>query len=173
MEFNLEQAAALLSRTPAVLRALLADLPEAWLHSTEGGATWSPYVVVGHLIHAEKTDWLPRARIILQSGESAAFPPFDRFAQFRESEGKTLEELLTTFAELRAASLQALQQLELTPDDLQKTGRHPEFGRVTLAQLLATWVTHDQTHLVQISRTFARQYQEAVGPWRAYLSVLN
>ena len=173
MQFNLADAVNLLSRTPVVLREMLLGIPDAWATQNEGPETWSPFDVVGHLIHGEETDWIPRAKHILEVGESQPFAAFDRFAQFEASQGKTLEELLSRFAELRAESLRTLKELDLQPADLAKTGTHPAFGKVTLEQLLATWVTHDQTHVVQISRTLARQYQEAVGPWRAYLSVLK
>lgn len=173
MEFNLDHAIILLSRTPNVLRTLLEGLPSEWINSNEGEKTWSPYDVIGHLVHGEKTDWIARARMILEEGESQTFKSFDRFAQFEESKGKTIEELLMTFENLRQKNIQTLKALNLRPEDLRKTGTHPEFGQVTLAQLLATWVTHDQDHIVQISRTMAKQYREAVGPWRAYLSVMK
>lgn len=173
MQFNLDHAVRLLTRTPAVLRAMLDDLPAEWLNSNEGGDTWSPYDVIGHLVHGERADWIPRAKIILEAGESRAFAPFDRLAQFEESKGKSIEELLATFARLRQESLATLMALNLTPDDLQRTGTHPAFGAVTLEQLLATWVAHDHAHIVQIARTMARQYQQAVGPWQEYLSVMK
>jgi hypothetical protein len=173
MQVNLEQAIAILEKTPKVLRAMLQDLPAEWLNCTEGEKTWSPFDVLGHLIHGEQTDWLPRLKLILQKGESEAFEPFDRFAQFELSRGKSLDELVTTFASLRAESLAQLRQLNLSPRDLSKTGRHPELGRVRAEELLATWVVHDLDHLNQISRTLAKQYSEAVGPWRAYLSILK
>lgn len=173
MEFKLEHAINILTRTPDVLRALLQDLPAAWVNCDEGADTWSPYEVLGHLIHGERTDWLPRARIILTAGESEAFEPFDRYAQLTESQGRSVEELLATFAELRQDNIHALREMKLQPEDLERTGKHPALGQVTLRQLLATWVAHDQAHLVQISRTLARQYREAVGPWRAYLSVMQ
>lgn len=173
MDFHLDHAINLLRRTPLVLRSLLEGLPDHWLRSNEGGDTWSPYDVVGHLIHGERTDWIPRAKIILQYGESKPFEPFDRFAQFEASRGKSVEELLETFQRLREGNIQILVGMKLTKEDLRKTGSHPELGRVTLEQLLSTWVAHDQDHLVQISRTLAKQYREAVGPWRAYLSVMK
>ena len=173
MEFNLDHAITLLTRTPSVLRTMLDGLPAEWINSNEGGDTWSPYDVIGHLIHAERADWLPRAKIILEAGESRAFEPFDRLAQFEESQGKSIKELLDTFASLRRENLAALVALNLTPDDLQRTGTHPAFGTATLGQLLATWVAHDHAHIVQIARTMARQYQEAVGPWQEYLSVMK
>ena len=173
MEHDLTQTISLLSRTPAVLNALLRDLPEAWTLATEGEDTWSPFDVVGHLIHAERTDWLPRARRILEFGETRAFEPFDRVGQIRESQGKSLDQLLDEFARLRSESLDELRALSLQPEDLNRCGRHPSLGQVTLSQLLATWAVHDLTHLHQISRTMAHQYREAVGPWNVYLGVLK
>lgn len=173
MGFDLQQTVALLSRTPSALNALLRDLPQAWTLGNEGGKTWSPFDIVGHLIHGERTDWMPRARIILQYGENRAFDPFDRLAQERESQGKSLGELLDEFARLRSGNLDALHEMKLTPEDLNRRGRHPALGVVTLSQLLATWAVHDMTHLHQLSRVMAYQYREAVGPWSAYLGVLH
>lgn len=173
MDFKLDHAISLLNRTPNVLRVMLEGLPDDWVRSNEGEGTWSPYDVLGHLIHGERTDWIPRARIILEAGEGRAFESFDRYAQFAESKGSSIDELLTAFEKLRQESVRTLTEMNLTPDDLRKTGTHPELGRVTLEQLLATWVVHDQDHLVQISRTMAKQYKDAVGPWRAYLSALK
>lgn len=173
MQFNLEQVTEIPARTPAVLNALLNGLSSAWTTNNEGEETWSPYDVIGHLIHAERTDWIPRLNIILTSGEAEPFPPFDRFAMFEESKGETLEDLLTTFAELRAQSLATLANLNLAPEDLDKRGTHPAFGAVRLQELLATWVVHDLSHLAQIARTMAKQYSEAVGPWTQYLSILK
>ena len=155
------------------MRALLQDLPSEWVGRNEGEKTWSAYDVIGHLIHGERTDWIPRARIILSDGEARAFEPFDRFAQLEASKGKSLEDLLSTFETLRTENLHALKDMNLTRDDLNRTGTHPELGRVTLGQLLATWASHDLDHLVQIGRTMAVQYRDAVGPWRAYLSVMK
>ena len=171
--FNLEEATAVLRRTPAVLDALLRDLPEGWVAAHEGGGTWSPYDVIGHLIHGEQTDWLPRARIILDHGEQRAFDKFDRFAQFAASEGRTLPTLLDEFAARRQESLRGLASLGLTEADLERRGRHPELGAVTLRQLLSTWVAHDLDHIVQIARVLARQYSDEVGPWRAYLRIIS
>lgn len=171
-EFNLEEGVAILERTPASLRALLTGLPDTWVRATEGEGTWSPYDVIGHLVHGERTDWMPRVRHIL-AGESRPFKPFDRTAQFTESQGKSLSELLEGFAELRRESLAALLAMNLTSADLARTGQHPAFGQVTLAQLLATWVVHDLDHVVQVARTMAKVYTHAVGPWSAYLSVLR
>lgn len=173
MEFDLEAGIAVLERTPHGLRALLSGLPPMWTEATEGPETWSPFVIVGHLIHGERTDWIPRARIILAQGQERRFAPFDRFAQFRESEGKTLAELLDEFAELRAENLVTLAGWRLTDTQLALRGEHPELGPVTLRQLLATWVAHDLGHVAQTARVMAKQYREAVGPWRAYLPVLD
>ncbi len=176
MEFELEQAKDILRRTPATLEALLRGLPAEWLGSNEGPDTWSPLDVLGHLIHGDEEDWIPRARIILQHGEASTFEPFDRFAYLeREStKGKGLADLLTTFETLRAKNLAALDEMDLDNDDrLALLGTHPEFGRVTLGQLIATWATHDLAHIVQIARVLARQYDAAVGPWKEYLSVLQ
>jgi hypothetical protein len=173
MEQKLQSTIALLSRTPATLNALLRDLPEEWTLCNEGEKTWSAFDVVGHLIHGERTDWMPRVRRILESGESRPFDAFDRWAQERESQGKSLPQLLDEFADLRAQNLNQLRTLKLRPEDLDKLGRHPSIGIVTLSQLLATWAAHDLTHLHQISRVMAYQYREAVGPWQAYLGVMQ
>ncbi|HEU4698564.1 MAG TPA: DinB family protein [Gemmatimonadales bacterium] len=173
MDFDLAAATAVLARTPAALRALLAGLPPAWAAATEGPDTWSPFDVVGHLIHGERTDWIPRARLILAQGAERRFAPFDRFAQVRESEGKPLAGLLDEFARLRAENLATLAAWELTEVELALEGEHPSFGPVTLRQLLATWVAHDLGHLAQIARVMAKQYRDAVGPWRAFLPILD
>jgi hypothetical protein len=173
MNHNLPQTLALLARTPATLNSLLRDLPDPWTHRNEGANTWSPFDIVGHLIHGERTDWMPRARMILQHGESRAFEPFDRVAQERESQGKSLDQLLGEFARLRSENLGDLQAMNLTQDQLALRGRHPELGLCTLSQLLATWAVHDLTHLHQISRVMAHQYRDAVGPWSVYLGVLK
>lgn len=173
MDFDLVAGAAVLERTPLTLRTMLTGLPPAWIDATEGPGTWSPYVVVGHLIHGERTDWIPRARIILTQGPDRSFAPYDRLAQFHESEGKPLGVLLDEFARLRAGNLATLRGWRLTEAQLDLEGIHPEFGAVTLRQLLATWVAHDLGHIVQIGRVMARQYTDAVGPWRAYLSALR
>lgn len=173
MDFDLQTAVPVLSRTPEVLDVLLRDLPSSWVSQAEGPNTWSPYDVVGHLIHGERTDWIPRTEHLLAHGDAIPFPTFDRFAQFEASKGKGLPELLETFRELRGDSLGRLAALRLTAGDLGRTGRHPEFGLVTLGQHLATWVAHDMDHLVQITRVMGRQYTEAVGPWRKYLRILG
>jgi hypothetical protein len=173
MPFEVNEGAAVLERTPATLQAMLDGLPAAWTDATEGPETWSPYVVVGHLIHGERTDWIPRARIILEQGANRRFTPYDRFAQFRESEGRPLAELLDEFARLRAENLATLRQWQLTEAQLSLTGEHPALGTVTLQQLLACWVAHDLGHIVQVARVMAKQYKEAIGPWTAYLSVMQ
>jgi hypothetical protein len=173
MEFDLAQAIEVLKRTPAILNSLLRDLPEPWVVRNEGPETWSPCDVIGHLIHGEETDWIPRAKIILEHGETRAFEPFDRVAMFEESKGKTLAQQLDTFIQLRAENLRELQAMNLTAELLDKRGRHPEFGVVTLRQLLSTWVVHDLGHIRQVVRVMAKQYGKAVGPWRAYLSILG
>lgn len=172
-EHNLPNTISLLTRTPATLNALLRDLPEAWTRRNEGEKTWSAYDIVGHLIHGERTDWMPRAKMILEFGDTRAFEPFDRWAQARESEGKSLGELLDEFARLRSENLGELRALNLRPKDFGRRGRHPALGVVTLSELLATWAAHDLTHLHQLSRVMAYQYREAVGPWSAYLGVLK
>jgi uncharacterized damage-inducible protein DinB len=172
MKFELDEAMATLSRTPATLKAMLNGLPRNWVENNEGPETWSPYDVIGHLIHGEQTDWLQRAKIILEYGEARPFDPFDRFAQFEESKGKTLEELLEEFAALREQNLATLREMNLGAGDFEKTGQHPALGKVTLKELLATWVTHDLDHIAQISRTMAKQYATEVGPWQAYISIL-
>ncbi len=171
--FVLEEAVAILARTPATLDALLRGLPEGWIAANEGSDTWSPFDVIGHLIHGERTDWVPRARIIREDGETRAFEKFDRFAQFAVSQGRTLAELLDEFAALRRKNLRALEALRLTDADLDRRGRHPELGLVTMRQLLAAWMAHDLDHVVQISRVLARQYSDEVGPWRAYLRIIS
>jgi uncharacterized damage-inducible protein DinB len=175
MEFKLGAAETILASTPDVLRSLLQALPDEIVLSNEGEQSWSPFDVLGHLIHGERADWIPRAQIILQFGESRAFDPFNRTAMFEQSQGKTLSDLLDEFAAVRQESLIALRGMNLNADDLKKTGLHPDpaLGRVTLEQLLATWVAHDLSHITQISRTMARQYRDAVGPWRQYISILQ
>jgi hypothetical protein len=172
MEFELAHAQDILKSTPATLNAMLRDLPEGWLVQNEGPETWSPYDVIGHLIHGEETDWIPRAKIILEHGETRAFEPFDRVAMFEKSK-KSIGELLDTFAELRANNLRELQAMNLTSDLLDKRGLHPELGLVTLRQLLSTWVVHDLGHIRQVARVMSKQYRDAVGPWKAYLSILE
>jgi DinB superfamily len=173
MEFNLAEAITVLTRTPATLNAMLRGLPNIWVRCNEGKDTWSAFDIVGHLIFGERTDWMPRVRIILENGEAKPFDPFDRFAQLKDSQDKPLEHLLDDFACLRTENLAALQALNLQPHDLTRRGRHPALGVVTLSELLATWAVHDLTHVHQLSRVMAYQYREAVGPWRGYLGVLR
>jgi hypothetical protein len=172
MELDLGQALDVLRRTPAVLDALLRGIGPAWHAATEGPETWSPSDVVGHLIHADETDWMPRARMILERGEGT-FEPFDRFGQFTRFAGWPLDRLLDRFAEVRAESLETVGSWRLTEAQLALPGRHPELGPVSLGQLIATWVVHDLSHLAQISRVMAKQYKEEVGVWAAYLSILQ
>jgi hypothetical protein len=171
--FVMAEGIAILARTPAALDALLRGLPDDWIVANEGGDSWSPFDIVGHLIHGDRTDWVPRARMILESGEARAFEPFDRFGQFAASQGRTMASLLDEFTQRRQASLAELAAMRLSDADLERRGRHPEFGVVTLRQLLATWVAHDLDHVMQVSRVLARQYSDEVGPWRAYLRVIK
>jgi len=171
--FDLDHSRLILARTPEVLRVWLTALPEPWLRDNEGPDTWSPYDVLGHLVHGERTDWITRARIIREEGEGRPFPPFDRFAQFRDSVGKTAPDLLDEFAALRRKNLEALDAMRLGETDLARTGTHPSLGRVTLRELLATWVVHDLGHIGQIARVMAGRYGPEVGPWREYLPVLG
>lgn len=171
MKQNLSETVALLERTPAALDALLRGLPVTWTQRNEGEGTWSAFDVVGHLIHGERTDWIPRTKRILESGETREFDAFER--EGFKGEGESLGALLDEFARLRSENLSELRALNLKPEDLERRGTHPALGVVTLSQLLATWATHDLTHLHQISRVLAHQYREAVGPWRAYLGVLR
>jgi hypothetical protein len=173
MEQNLQHTISLLACTPATLNALLRDLPEAWTLRNEGENTWSVFEVVAHLIYGERADWIPRARIILEFGETRAFEPFDRKGHVKLSKGRTLAQLLDEFARARSESLDQLRALNLKPQDLERRGRHPAFGPVKLSQHLASWAVHDLTHLHQISRIMAYQYREAVGPWHDYLGVLK
>lgn len=173
MEFNVEQAIEVLSKTPSVLRAMLSGLSEPWVHNNYGDRTFSPFDVIGHLIHGERTDWMPRARIILESGESRPFEPFDRYAMYDASRGKTIAELLDTFESLRSENLDALRAMKLTREQLSLRGTHPALGTVTLEQLLAMWTVHDLNHVAQIAKSMAFQYRERVGPWLAYASILK
>ncbi len=172
-EFSLPETIAVLSRTPATLNALLRGLPNVWVRCNEGRDTWNAFDIMGHLIVGERTDWMPRARILLENGEARPFDPLDRFAQSKEGQDKSLEQLLDDFARLRKENLAALQALNLQPKDLTRRGTHPALGVVTLSELLATWAVHDLTHVHQLSRVMAHQYGEAVGPWSAYLGVLK
>ena len=173
MRHNLQDTISLLTGTPAVLNALLRDLPEIWTFRNEGENTWSAFDVVGHLIHAERTDWMPRVKTVLQFGETRPFASFDRLGHMREVQGKSLGQLLDEFARLRAGNLAELRALNLRPEHLELRGQHPSLGGVTLSELLATWAAHDLTHLHQISRVMAYQYRETVGPWSRYLGVMQ
>lgn len=173
MKFDLEKSYQILERTPAVLQSLLSNLDNEWIMNNEGVDTFSPYDVIGHLIHGEKTDWTVRAKIILESGLSEAFAPWDRFAQFQESKGKTLQQLLDEFEAVRNENLTWLRSLNLTETDLDKKGMHPTLGEVTLRNLLATWVAHDLTHIAQITRVMAKQYKEEMGPWPEFFRILS
>lgn len=173
MKFELNEAIAILERTPELLKVFLKDLPLDWTDKNEGTDTWSPFDVIGHLIHGEKTDWIERSKIILKQGANIAFSPFDRFAQFKDSKGKTINQLLDEFQELRRLNLQELKQFNLSPSDFDLEGIHPEFGAVNLKQLLAAWVIHDLGHIAQISRVMSKNYKSEVGPWIEYLSILS
>lgn len=173
MDFDLNHGLAVLERTPATFRGLLAGLPEVWTAPNEGPETFSAFDNLGHLIHGERADWIPRAQIILAQAADRRFVPYDRFAQVRESAGKTVAQLLDEFASLRAANLVTLRGWGLTEAQLALQGEHPAFGVVTLRQLLATWVAHDLGHLAQTARVMAKQYRDAVGPWRAYLPIMD
>lgn len=173
MEFRLERAREILERTPEILRALLHDLPADWTAPNEGAGTWSPHEVVAHLIQGERTDWIPRARIILAGDEKATFAPFEREGGFTEARRQPLNSLLQTFARLRAENLRTLVRLELGEKQLGMAAQHPTFGRVTMRQLLATWVVHDLNHIAQISRVMSKQYEGEVGPWKEFLGVLH
>ena len=172
MDFDLPAGIAVLERTPSTIRAMLSGLPREWTDATEGPDTWSPYIIVGHLIQGERSDWIPRVRIILEQGDDRRFTPFDREAQLRAAP-KPLGELLDEFERLRAESLAALAGWKIGAAELSLQGIHPAFGDVTLRQLLATWVTHDLGHIAQIARVMAKQYREAIGPWRAYLPIVD
>ena len=173
MQFNLNKSIEILSRTPQVIENLLNGLSDEWIKNNEGPETWSAYDIIGHLIHGEKTDWLVRAEIILSNQSDKTFSPFDRFAQFENSKGKDLKQLLHEFKQVRKQNMEQLLEKKITTEDLAKKGVHPAFGEVSLEQLLATWVVHDLGHIAQISRVMAKQYKEAVGPWKQYLPVLE
>lgn len=172
MHFNLQKSISILERTPSVIRHLLTGLDDEWTTNNEGLETWSPYDVIGHLVHGEHNDWIPRIKITMNNN-GGKYVPFNRTAMFEESKGKTLEQLLDEFEAARKHNLKELKQLNVTEPDLKKTAVHPTFGMVTLSQLLSTWVAHDLSHIVQISRTMAKQYKEEVGPWKEYLSVMK
>ena len=172
MTFDVQHAIEVLQRTPVALRALLGGLGDHWTRGNYGEATFSPFDVVGHLIHAERTNWIPRLHVIVEHGETKPFPPFDRYAMYEASSGKSMGALLETFAALRAKNLNDLRTLVLSPADLDRRGTHPELGAVTLRQLIAAWVVHDLDHTHQVVKAMAFQYRDAVGPWRQYLSIL-
>ena len=173
MNFKLDEAIVMLEGTPALMNLWLRGLPDDWLDANEGPETWSPRDVIGHLIHGEDTDWIPRARLILEHGEARPFERYDRFAQFRRFAGFSMDQLLDLFAERRRATVETLRGWRLSQAQLELRGRHPELGTVTLEQLLATWVAHDLDHVVQIARVMAKRYRTDVGPWTAYLRVMN
>lgn len=173
MPFDLEKAMDILERTPSVLRIWLEDLDEQWTGENEGEGSWSAFDILGHLIHGEETDWMVRVQHILDGKENQAFETFDRFAQFEKSKGKSLGDLLDTFEKLRRDNLTLLKELALQPGQMELQGIHPELGKVTLGQLLATWVVHDLGHIAQIARVMAHQYRGNVGPWTEYLSILK
>ena len=172
-DLDLKEAVQVLRATPGTLAVLLDGAPESWLSENEGGDSWSSYDIVGHLVHGEKTDWITRARTILEHGESRTFEPFDRFAQFRDSAGRNVDDLLDEFGKLRAENVAELEAWSLTEADLDRTGTHPALGTVTLRQLIATWVVHDLGHIRQIARVLAKQYAGEVGPWEQYLRVVS
>lgn len=173
MDYQLDKAIQVLERTPSVLRALLDGLDEEWIMTNEGEDTFSPYDVVGHLVHGEQTDWVARTKRILEEGEAVPFDSFDRFAMYEESRGKSMTDLLNEFDALRSKNLHWLKSLQLTGEDLSKKGAHPVLGTVTLANLLSTWVAHDLTHTAQITRVMAKQYKAAVGPWSEFFRILH
>jgi hypothetical protein len=173
MKYNLERSYQILERTPSVLKTLLTGLDNEWTMNNEGPETFSPYDVIGHLIHGEKTDWAARTKIILEFGLSKPFTPWDRFAQYKESKGKTLDQLLRQFKKVRKNNIDWLRSLNLSETDLDKKGTHPSLGEVTLRNLLATWVVHDLTHIAQITRVMAKQYKEEMGPWPQFFRILS
>jgi hypothetical protein len=173
MQYAVDKSIEILERSPAVLMGLLEGISEEWTSNNEGPDTWSAYDIIGHLIHGDITDWLPRAELILSKHGGKKFTPFDRFAQFENSKGKSLSQLLTEFKEIREVNIQKLKKLNISADDLNKTGVHPAFGEVTLSQLLSCWVVHDLNHISQISRVMAKQYKAGVGPWIEYLRILR
>jgi hypothetical protein len=173
MNYNSEKSIQILERTPSVLKTLLSNLDDDWIMNNEGPETFSPYDVIGHLIHGEKTDWTTRAKIILEFGSSKPFEPYDRFAQYEESKGKTLAQLLDEFERLRNGNVVWLMSLNLTETDLDKKGMHPSLGEVTLRNLLSTWVVHDLTHIAQTARVMSKQYKTEIGPWADFFRILN
>ncbi|MAL59750.1 MAG: hypothetical protein CMC14_06875 [Flavobacteriaceae bacterium] len=173
MEYQLDQAIEILERTPKVMKNLLLGLSEDWTHRNEGKDTWSPYDVIGHLVHGEKTDWMPRLEIVLSDSEIQTFTPYDRFAQFEMSKGKSLEELLREFETLRNENLNTLRSKNLSEKDLTRTAIHPSLGTITLKNMLAAWVVHDLGHIAQVSRVLAKQYKDEIGPWTQYLTIVK
>lgn len=173
MNYDFDKSYAILERTPRVLKILLSDLDNDWIYNNEGPDTFSPFDVIGHLLHGERTDWITRTKVILEFGVEKAFTPYDRFAQYRESEGKNINQLLTEFEEERNNNLDWLKSMHLSPSDLDKQGLHPSLGTVTLRNLLSTWVVHDLTHIAQITRVMAKQYKTEIGPWVEFFRILN
>jgi hypothetical protein len=173
MKYSIEKSYEILERTPSVLKVLLSGLDDDWIMNNEGPETFSPYDVIGHLIHGEKTDWAARAKIILDFGLSKKFMPWDLFEKYEESKGKTLSQLLDEFERVRSENMVWLKSLNLTETDLNKKGMHPSLGEVTLRNLLSTWVVHDLTHIAQITRVMAKQYKEEMGPWPEFFRILN
>lgn len=173
MQFSISNSITLLERTPGVLKTLLLNLSDEWIHQNEGPQTFSPFDVLGHLIHGERTDWAVRAKIILKDGLKTPFTPYDRFAQYTESKGKTMNQLLDEFEQVRKENLQWLKSINLSVTDLEREGMHPALGKVTLQNLLAAWVAHDLTHIAQITRVLAKQYKDEMGPWTQYFRILQ
>ena len=173
MDFQISHLIEILSQTPTTVKSLLGNLSDDWIFAADGENDWTPFDVVGHYIHGEETDWIPRAEIILMQGENSTFEPFDRFAQFEKSKGRTMSELIEVFADMRQKNIETLKSWNLTDEQLNLKGIHPELGEVTLKQLLATWMVHDLTHIRQIVSVIAKQYAENVGAWKAYLSILQ
>jgi DinB superfamily len=173
MQYSIQKSIQILERTSTVLSSLLAGLHEEWIVNNEGPETFSPYDIIGHLLHGEKTDWTERAKMILEFGNTKTFVKWDRFAQYEESKGKSLQQLLNEFAAIRKANIIWFKALNLTETDLDKKGVHPVLGEVTLRHLLATWVVHDLTHIAQITRVMAKQYKEEMGPWPEFFRILN
>ena len=173
MIFDIGKAIEILQRTPLTIECILKGISEEWLKNNEGENTWSPYEIVGHLIHGEKTDWIPRAKMMLSSSENKTFESFDRFAQMNDAQDQTIEELLNEFKKMRYDNLKVLESLDIDETKLMKKGIHPELGDVNLRQLLSTWVVHDLGHISQISRVMAKQYKEEVGVWNEYLGILK
>ncbi len=173
MKFQIEKTVEILSQTPSTVKSLLGNLSDDWTKNALDSENWSPFDIVGHLIHGEETDWIPRAEIILGQGENSIFEAFDRFAQFEKSKGKTINELIETFAVLRTKNIEILGEMNLDEKKLKLKGIHPELGEVTLEQLLATWTVHDLNHIKQLVTVLAHKYAENVGVWKQYLSILQ